>query len=507
MADVSPIAGTPPKKKPFQFKRKAVKQVTEADPEDLSPQKADRSDDELNLFRRSKDFFPQAVEERQKKRERRKLKTTETEPTEQSPKRRKVSPHNEDEEDAYGVSDREEERRAKLMSSRGQSPITPPRSGSLSTEARSLPKSTPRRFTAAEKGKGPAVPYDLGETVVDVSESKPPGVKPRGEVISLDSDSEDAPTPSRQRNWLPSINATPQKSQMLDSLESSPATPNSSEKPFEEYIIRAKSRGTLAEMRLERSVDAPLTAQGHRKVEGEPTIDVWVSADKFVNPANPAGPRIREFMARIRTSQPVKPIRDHFVKHAAKNGHPGLDPADVVLTWMGAKLWDTTTASSLTSSQRVAPDEAGVYRGRDGQPLERNTKGFNKGGLYFEAMTAVAYSKYEQERTRKSDRAFDEKSDASDGSDDEDMDIQDESQEPQTEKLRLTLKSQKYEPLKCTVQPTDSLAILVDAFRTQRGIGTTTMVTLHLDGEQLDEEATIGEADLADQDMVEVHVK
>ena len=117
---MDPTATTPQKKKPL-FKRRAAPQTAGGQTKSSgTAQQGNSSDDELDIFRRSKQVFPLAALEQDQrtkvKSEKRKpgLVSEATDTNEQGNKRRKVAPVDDDSDDIYGVSDRELERRAEI---------------------------------------------------------------------------------------------------------------------------------------------------------------------------------------------------------------------------------------------------------------------------------------------------------------------------------------------------------------------------------------------------------
>ncbi|KAJ4300541.1 hypothetical protein N0V88_003219 [Collariella sp. IMI 366227] len=75
--------------------------------------------------------------------------------------------------------------------------------------------------------------------------------------------------------------------------------------------------------------------------------------------------------------------------------------------------------------------------------------------------------------------------------------------------IKVVLKAREHEPLKMMAKEETNVAMMVEAFRGQKGVGPEWDVSIHFDGERLDDESLVTELDI-DPDEVnqfEVHVK
>jgi len=123
--DPAPPNTTPLKKKPL-FKRRAIFKPSDADQAKPSASAATdekgSSDDDLDLFRRSRQVFPQAVRDQEEHSRTQAARAKPGTPRKHKDivapdqKRRKVAAAGEDDDDIYGVSDRELQRRARVSS-------------------------------------------------------------------------------------------------------------------------------------------------------------------------------------------------------------------------------------------------------------------------------------------------------------------------------------------------------------------------------------------------------
>ncbi|OAA58522.1 Small ubiquitin-related modifier, SUMO [Niveomyces insectorum RCEF 264] len=632
----------PAKKKPLLFKRRAVPvAATNAtahaagDPDDASSNLASTAKNSfvsaadssvgnggVDLFRRSKQFFPKALEEqsrRLKAEKRRKQqaaagtagKTTKREPAEPretsstpppSPsrsghdvKRRKVSPE-------VGDAGTSAERRPT------------PDGASLSPTASPAPQRT------VDKGKGRAVDYhDVNAHIVFASESAParsPSLNPeayhdededdphgfyghRGRrkpaAMGADVTVADAPIRADEED---NEGQRAIKLEILDDEEEEEekkkkdgdddddddddSIEDAIDPEFEEYIIRARARdaaaraaqaaheaaggstvlspgATRAEERTAASglfpasqetttaASTPTATQTQTQAQMQtptPPSPARPPADQhyriFITPHLPAP--VPPLIANVRMDQKMVHVHNAFVAHARSKGLPLTDEeaAAAVLTWKGNKIYSWTTGSSLG----IRPDAHGRFRDegevpgpgavhyhhRHGQPA-----GFVSGGLHLEFWTEALYNAYliEQEKRRLRNLGELVEEDLASGDDDNDADGVDGSArvggaahatgDPSSgvganggapssaaaeapQRIRLVLKSRDYEKLNITAYSNTTVATLIAAFREQRQIGLDKTVAIYWDGDRLDEDTTVGEAEIEDMESVEVHI-
>ena len=282
---------------------------------------------------------------------------------------------------------------------------------------------------------------------------------------------------------------------------------------YAEYITRAKTRDTLAKLAKEKnSTPKTSTAGASTPVQSDdpdnPIITVMIRSR--LNTTTPIPP----MQAKMRFYQQIRLVRRSFISYACQKHRLELDEAefdDIVLTWCGNRIYDYTTPMSLSAR----PDDTGRYTSRgSGRLLSREPKGFERGGLIFEAWHIHAYELFVKEKERSHQRALVGGGGEGDEDSDEDAMFVDQENgagagvkdEPKPRKIRLTLKPKNLEPLNMTAHPDTKVAILVEAFRTQREVAPTTKVALYWDGERLDEETPLEETEVEDEDTIEVHL-
>jgi len=521
-----------PKKKPLPFKRHASR-LTADQPATESAAKKDEndSDDDLSLFRRSKQLFPKALRERDEefkvKKEKRKSVDAQKVGTDEKAGRQPASnmaaSSLEDDDDAYGVSDRELERRAKKQKVESRDgllppgrtgatdhdppidPVTPPPSGSSHSVGDSAPASvaSQRLAQSLDKGKEPAIPYNLTSPVATKLQPAPHAVASRpielGSASLSDGDAVvvDQSSPDTKRD------ADPNQTVTIDDEDESDDLMETEDPEFAKYIIRAQARSEQAKLAREmaRAASRPDASPAERiSTINDPIITITVKSRL------PTPNKITIIQARIKMSQTMKVLRQNFINHARSNGVKIPNDESVFLSWRGIKIYDTTTGLSL----HIAPDAEGNIRDEHGHKLNDEARGYHKGGLFFEAWTDHMFEQFQRSRSMAHLRGFDGILD----DDDDDEGYDENMGEPgdggsvqeSAPLITITLKSKNSELQPVKLGAAATIAELVAAFRTKRGLRASETVALYFDGLKLDEAANICDTELEDGDEVDVHL-
>lgn len=141
----------------------------------------------------------------------------------------------------------------------------------------------------------------------------------------------------------------------------------------------------------------------------------------------------------------------------------------IFLTWKNKRLFDSTTCVAL---------------------------GSESGKVYLEAWTeeTFAIAQKEEEAARKREEL---------GESEEEEEVVPE----KVVKIRLVMTAKDMEPVKIFAKNDTFISKLITAFRSGRNIPDEQEVSLWLDGDKLDPEDVVGDADLEDLDNIEVHIK
>jgi Ubiquitin-2 like Rad60 SUMO-like len=203
-------------------------------------------------------------------------------------------------------------------------------------------------------------------------------------------------------------------------------------------------------------------------------------------------------MARRKLKQGMKVVLDTWT--AQQRNKANIDiPEDVAnslfLTWKGNKIYSHSTAASL--GVRVGPH--GELEGNIGE-------GYQRGGLHLEVWTEEAYAYYLKRRDEEMALRLGIIDDDLPGSNFE----KEPSPVPEKRKgIRVILKAKELEPLKTKVYDDTMVGTLINVFRTQRGVSADQAVSIFFDGERLDEDSLVKDADIDPEEttQLEVHIK
>jgi hypothetical protein len=206
-------------------------------------------------------------------------------------------------------------------------------------------------------------------------------------------------------------------------------------------------------------------------------------------------------MVRRKLNQRLKDVRMAWCDKQLIDGCPmtSANKDGIFLTWKGRRVWDVTTVASMG----IRVDGRGRVVG-PGNGVNRD------GNVHLEAWTPETFAAFEAQREaqRKASQAADSFA-ASDEEEDGgygEPEVQ-EMASRQAEKIKIVLQAKGMEAVKLIVKPTTAIRTVVHGFRQTSGVGEGKSVELWFDGERLEEESTIADADLEDMSGIDVLVK
>ncbi|KAL2021323.1 hypothetical protein VTK56DRAFT_7294 [Thermocarpiscus australiensis] len=453
----------PAKKKALPFKR-TVARTQQQSSGDTG--KAD-DDNDLDLFRHSKDVFPEIIREVEE----------EERDQEHARKRRKVS-----EEEGRGF---RTDRSLSRLTDRSRSPSPLKRSSfadgsddDLIMDVKGKGKEIIRASTTSTPGR----PFSRRSTShISLSPAAPT-------IVIDDDDSDDikpVKSPTRRREASKLLTPRRRDFQSSDDLSTEPvgATRDSdteveevkpAEEPpdeFSEWVARARE----------------MQAQSQHAV-----------VNCFVTSRLPGA--TKPVLVKRRLKQGIQLILETWI---AKQRSFGADiPDDVArslfLTWKENKIYNHSTLASL-----------GVQVDADGNLKMTTSEGYLRDGLHLEVWTEEAYTDYLNHRGRERSLRL--------GILDDDQDLpesQSEEEPPPVQQkkkkgIRVVLKAKDHEPVKLTTKDGTTVGIMIEAFRNQRDIGPQWDVAIYFDGEKLDDDSLVEDADIDpdETNQMEVHIK
>ncbi|TEA18849.1 hypothetical protein C8034_v010509 [Colletotrichum sidae] len=465
-------------KRRLPFKPTALRQKSDPKP---AQKKGEDSEDEdgINLFRRAATFFPVAEKEAEEERRRRRAErerssraVSEVEerpsPSKNSEEPMKKRNHHEDD----GARDFGSPPPSKRSRTSDDSPDAKVKPSPINRTSSETPT---KRMTRAAASRTPR-------------KQEPPQSKP---IISIDDSDDDVdeddiydaspirkPVQTTDREPSPLIiNADEDDDPFAEPDESDPPAASAEDDELEEYYVR------LAEERKKARQQEEAEAQ---------TVTVYVTS---------AIPETTNRQFRFTLSKPLKVLRTAWIQvHSGRNG-TRADLADVFLTWRAHRLYDGTTLQSL--------DLPGEYRKCGG-----DYGGFRDDewtNVHMEMWTQQLWEEHERQVARQRRHDLGEFSEDEEGGvggaggGGADQDVAEAG--PHEEKIKVLLKTKTDEPLKTSVRPSTTIGTMKELFRKMRGLAADAPLTLMFDGDELQEDATVEEADIGDMETVEVYLR
>ncbi|KAK4041388.1 hypothetical protein C8A01DRAFT_14843 [Parachaetomium inaequale] len=476
-----------PKRKALPFKRTVARKQQSS-----GEVRQSDDDNDLDLFRHSKEVFPAVLREAEEAEEERDQK-------QQDHKRRKLSSSSPDDSpysrNRSTAPDESDDDLIMDVKGKGKEIVRPRRPSTPRgpSSAQIIPR-TPRSSRGATK-----TPASGRSTSKNTAGS--PGF-PVTILDSDDSDSDVKPTASLSQQQQPNNpttppQAAPSKADPSSSSSSSPIEilsnpPNADPNPpddFSEWITKARA------LQAAESQNAIVQVMTTSRLEGcsRPVI-----AQRRLNQT------VQLLLKTWADRTPGLP-RDIAAAVAANPGSSSSSSL-LFLTWKGNKIYGHSTLASLG----VQVDARGNLRNNRGE-------GYKHEMIHLEVWTDELYADYLANRGK--ERALklgvggdDGEAEGEDGlaaGGDADDEEAPQVVQPRRRGIRIVLKARDHEPLKLTTRDETNVETLIEAFRTQRQIGPEWEVAIWFDGERLDEETLVTDMDIDpdEANQLEVHVK
>lgn len=536
MAEITdpPLQAPKKKKKTLAFLRNTPKPApAHSDDLDKNKEVEDEDDDGLDMFKRSKDFFPTII------------KKQESEAREATPE-----PHVESKKHAPGDSDEDLVPSSSRSSKRRRTsspephpwrvesfdelygPATPPRRSSKSPTPASR-RSNRKQSTPAsiKRIKDTDSPITSGEgkdeenidlvqsDLLPTPTSRSNSHQLSTEVIPLASDDEDEPAIATWTNHTPSP-AKPKE-------ETRPAEGNSA--ASNAIVVDDSDDDDLSAAASEPKDDefAHFVAAARRKQEAAAAAAAALAppGDSSDNEqdsltANAAGARTKKsapyevvkifvhsriaafaeydpqgFGCQRKINQSVGPVRDAFPQWLRRKGVPVTDEMDkaIFLTWKGRRIYNSVSGLGL-----------GWQPQGTNKPHEREP-GFIRDGVLLEAWTEEDFERYTADLERQ--RLIDRGELVEEGPGVEVADDPEEQAEPEVAKVKVILKEKNTEPVRMTTFLDTQVRVLIGAYRRQKKVAEDREIRLNYDGDWLNPEMTVAQAYIDDMCTVEVYIK
>ncbi|KXH66917.1 hypothetical protein CSAL01_03694 [Colletotrichum salicis] len=475
-------------KRRLPFKPTALRQKSDPKP---APQKnddeeEDDDDDGLSLFKRSAEFFPVAVAEQERRMKRKQAERGKSSQARSPERETQPAPRASEEP---GKDDVEEDTReiGTPPSKRSRTSDESPQSRTKqSPYKRCEGTETPsKRLTRAAASRTPRKQQVIPHKAVIAIEDSDEDLDDVDDVAS-DDIYEASPVRKTQRRRQTSepevsplvIDSDDPFVEGMDEDKKSPVAVAVEEEEeddeFEEYVRRAMERKKALEQ------------------DENQLVNVFVTSDI-------PGTRDRQF--RFTLVKPLKVIRMKWIEvQLERIQMPHSELESVFLTWRGHELYDTTTLHSLDLEATFRKNGGGD----GGGDLSEGFKDDDWTNVHLQMWTRELWEEHERQEARRRRHDLGDYSDDEGGPQGHGADAV----EPETEqKIKVLLKTKTDEPLKTSVRPSTTIGTLMELFRKMRGLAADAPITLMFDGDELEEEMTVEEADIGDMETIEVYIR
>ncbi|KAI1112496.1 hypothetical protein F5Y14DRAFT_421866 [Nemania sp. NC0429] len=537
MADLQKPA---PAKRGLPFKRTAKQRP----PVETSP----ADDDGLSLFSQSKNYFPTVVEDQQKRareraekaeQERKERLAREQEEAEGRARRARLGRDREAEEvEVEAEADKE---RGSAKKRRRHSPFSDAERDKDDDSIDRPSKSHKSSFLSSpESARGSAPGSSRASKGV---RAKHPPKQPETSIVLLDSSDDEAPTtkgskapivspraqssrsqtqptpPDRRRDKAKADDSDSELEMWEDKKENNRDSKvggegEEEEDPSEFYIKAAMERMRKAkEARLARESSA--AGDGDKNKLTAPGVDDDRGVPVSIMIAAPALPDAKPLCCTVRTAQVLQIAFDTFKeRQKTQTSYPHKMISELVFTWRGDRVYHTTKLETLGIRPRGGDGRLHDNR-HSGRSAPEGYLGSDK--VYFEAWTPEDYEENQrkQERERKL-RATGEwwdqdddtaKNQGHDNGGEGGADAESKTPQQEDDRVKVIFKARDMPPRNVTLRKHSTVAHMIKAFRKLAGLGEDKHIEIRWDGEVLDLETTVEEADIADMDSVEVHIR
>ncbi|KAK2004118.1 hypothetical protein LX36DRAFT_745094 [Colletotrichum falcatum] len=471
-------------KRRLPFKPTALRQKSDPKPAPKDNNEDDDDDDDgLSLFKRSAEFFPVAVAEQERRMKRKQAEREKSSQARSPDGESKPMPRASEEP---GRRDEEEARE----------PGTPPskrsRTSDESPESRSKPSPTKRRDGTETPSK----------RITRAAASRTPRkqeVIPTKPVISIDDsdDEEDEESKARPLDDDDIYDASPIRKPRCRRQTSEPEVSPlviEDDDPFATGGRGEDAPAPQAEQEddeFKEYVQRAMERKKELEQEANQTVNVFVTS--YI-------PGTKEKQFRLTLVKPLKVLRKAWID--VQDGRVALSRAElesVFLTWRGHELYDWTTLHSL--------DLAGTFRRSGGGGVAYEGFRDDWTNVHMQMWTRELWEEHERQEARRRRHDLGEYSDDEGGGNGGDEGGTPAVEQEAGKKIKVLLKTKTDEPLKTSVRPSTTIGTIMELFRKMRGLAVDAPISLMFDGDELEEDMTVEDADIGDMETIEVYIR
>lgn len=295
--------------------------------------------------------------------------------------------------------------------------------------------------------------------------------------------------------------ATPQKP-VGEDLESEPDS-DDDDPYFRGLKLRAKQELALKEAEMAKKELALKQADIARNSPADPSTSMTDSTELMQEsqptPEGPLqkdeGPSVRIYITSIYpltkpliinqpASRSLKKVKEIWCR---KQGFDEVKTKDFFLTWNGARLFDSSNLmTTLEALKRQRPDEDDP----------------SGGNIHLEAMNPKIMEHRRQQKEREEAEAV--------GPIEQDGQhelVSEEPTQPAEKKIIISLQARDMDPFRLSVRPSTLIGKIMAGFQKQMRVEEGKVCWLVFDGNRLEPNTTVGEAEIEADDVVEVYVR
>lgn len=195
-------------------------------------------------------------------------------------------------------------------------------------------------------------------------------------------------------------------------------------------------------------------------------------------------PNTKSLIVNQPASRPLKKVKEIWCQ---RQGFDDMKTKNFFLTWNGARLFDSSNLmNTLEALKRQRPDEDDP----------------SGGNIHLEAMNAVIMEHRKKQKERDEAEAA---GPAEHGARDETA--SEEPRPPSESKIIISLQARDMDPFRLSVRPSTPIFKIMAGFQKQMGIEEGKVCWLVFDGNRLEPNSTVQDAEIEEDDVVEVHIR
>jgi hypothetical protein len=202
----------------------------------------------------------------------------------------------------------------------------------------------------------------------------------------------------------------------------------------------------------------------------------------------------KPLMIKRKLSQRLKDVKYAWCDKQMLDGRPVPEEIKrmIFLTWRGSKVFDVTTCKALG----LMVDASGRLR-VDGEGFDE------EGRIHLEAWTEEIFDEFKKQKAAERKRLV---LNPMEEEDEEEQKSEEIKGKEEVQRFRIILKSKDHLEFKLQVKPTTQISKMIGVFREQYNIEGNVNISLYLDGDKLDPNSMVGDADLEELTTIDVHV-